>query len=430
MNIAVVGAGWAGLAAAVEATRAGHRVAVYETARSLGGRARAVEAALPDGRPVTLDNGQHILIGAYTESLRLMRQVGVNPDADLLRLPLTLQFPDGRGLRLPRLPVPLDVLAGILTHGAWPLRERLGLLRAALGWQRAGFDCDASLSVARLCEGLGPQVRAELIEPLCVSALNTPADQAGARVFLRVLRDALFGVRGGSQLLLPRTDLTALFPQAAARWLQQHGGTVRTGTRIARLQHQGAQWMLDGQPYDAVLLACSSTEAARLVHGAMPGQPAAAAMQAWAATAQALPFEAITTVYAWAAGARLASPMLALRHDAQHPAQFVFDRGALDGTSGLLAFVVSASRGAREDLQSQVLGQARAQLGLALQPVQTVVEKRATFACTPGLQRPAQRIAPGLLACGDYIEGPYPATLEGAVRSGLQAARALNAGAA
>ncbi len=132
MNIAVVGAGWAGLAAAVEATRAGHRVTVYETARTLGGRARAVEAALPDGRPVTLDNGQHILIGAYTESLRLMRQVGVNPDADLLRLPLTLQFPDGRGLRLPGLPVPLDVLVGILTHGAWPLRERLGLLRAAL----------------------------------------------------------------------------------------------------------------------------------------------------------------------------------------------------------------------------------------------------------------------------------------------------------
>jgi hypothetical protein len=87
----------------------------------------------------------------------------------------------------------------------------------------------------------------------------------------------------------------------------------------------------------------------------------------------------------------------------------------------LLAFVVSASEGTRDELQAQVLKQARRQLGLQLQAVQTVVEKRATFACTPGLQRPAQRIAPGLWACGDYVDGPYPATLEGAVRSATTA---------
>jgi hypothetical protein len=76
-------------------------------------------------------------------------------------------------------------------------------------------------------------------------------------------------------------------------------------------------------------------------------------------------------------------------------------------------------------LQAQVLTQARAQLGLLLQAVQTIVEKRATFACTPGLLRPAQEIAPGLLVCGDYVVGPYPATLEGAVRSALLAVQAL-----
>jgi predicted NAD/FAD-dependent oxidoreductase len=74
-----------------------------------------------------------------------------------------------------------------------------------------------------------------------------------------------------------------------------------------------------------------------------------------------------------------------------------------------------------------VLAQGQAQLGLELELVQTIVEKRATFACTPGLQRPAALIAPGLLACGDYVAGPYPATLEGAVRSGLHAARLLTA---
>ncbi len=404
------------MAAAVAAIQAGHQVTVFEAARTLGGRARGLEGHLPDGQAIALDNGQHILIGAYTETLRLMRQVGVDVEAALQRLPLTLKFPDGAGLQLPRLPVPLDVLAGILRNSGWPLPERLGLLRTALGWKLRGFECETQLSVADLCRQLGPHVMQELIEPLCVSALNTPAQQASAQVFLRVLRDALFGVTGGSQLLLPRLDLSALFPQVAARWLAQHGARVHVGTRVATLQREAAHCLLDGQAFDAVLLACSSTEAARL---------AAPVDTAWSRCANALHFEAITTVYAWAQDARLPAPMLALRHDARHPAQFVFDRGRLGGPTGLLAFVVSASQGERDTLQAQVLQQARNQLGLDLQAVQTVVEKRATFACTPGLQRPAQTIAPGLLACGDYVAGPYPATLEGAVRSGLTAAQAL-----
>lgn len=416
VRVAVVGAGWAGMAAAVQALGRGHQVTVFEASRSLGGRARGLEGRLPDGREIALDNGQHILIGAYTESLRLMQQVGVRLDTALQRLPLTLKFPDGAGLQLPRLPMPLDVLAGIVRNSSWPLGERLGLLRAALGWKLRGFECDALWSVAELCQPLGPRVMQELIEPLCVSALNTPAHQASAQVFLRVLKDALFGVPGGSQLLLPRIDLSALFPQAADGWLKQHGATVHPGTRITTLQAAGQHWLLDGQAFDAVLLACPSTEAARLV---------APVDAAWSRCAEALHFEAITTVYAWAADARLPAPMLALRHEAQQPAQFVFDRGLLGGTTGLLAFVVSASRGERDTLQARVLQQAREQLGLELQAVQTVVEKRATFACTPGLRRPPQAIAPGLLACGDYVEGPYPATLEGAVRSGLAAAGAL-----
>lgn len=430
MKVAVVGAGWAGMAAAVQATRDGHQVTVFEAARTLGGRARAVPGTLPDGREVTLDNGQHILIGAYTDTLRLMRDVGVDPQAALRRGPLTLQFPDGQGLRLPNtplLPTPLDALVGIALARGWPLGARLGLLREALRWQMAGFQCAPALSVAQLCQRLAPLVRQELIEPLCVSALNTPAPQASAQVFLRVLQDALFGIPGGSHLLLPRQDLTALFPAAAASWLQQHGGTVHAGTRVMQLRSAGPRWQLDGQPFDAVLLAASASESARLLMESAPTAPnlIAPGMHTWAATASALRYEAITTVYAWGHNAALATPMLALRCTPDAPAQFVFDRGQLGGPAGLLAFVVSASDAEREALQGQVLQQASTQLGLNLQAVQTVVEKRATFACTPGLQRPLQAIAPGLLACGDYVAGPYPATLEGAVRSGLQAVARL-----
>ena len=138
MKVAVVGAGWAGCAAAVEATRLGHQVTIFEASRIPGGRARRLMATV-DGQPALLDNGQHILIGAYAESLRLMKEVGVDIESALLRLPLTLRFPDGSGLSLPRWPAPLDAFAGILTARGWSWRDRFSLLKVALGWQLGGF---------------------------------------------------------------------------------------------------------------------------------------------------------------------------------------------------------------------------------------------------------------------------------------------------
>lgn len=419
------------MAAAVAACEAGHGVTVFEASRTLGGRARAVPGTLPDGTPVTLDNGQHILIGAYTETLRVMRQVGVSPEATLRRSPLSLPFVDGSGLQTPpwaaTWPAPLDAIAAIATARGWSGSERLSLIRASLGWQWASFACDAQRSVAQLCQGLAPRVLHELIEPLCVSALNTPATQASASVFLRVLKDALFGIRGGSHLLLPRVDLSALFPVAAAQWIAARGAQVHLGQRVQQLRWQAPCWLLDGQAFDRVVWSTSASNAALALVESANAAPESIAnsLRSWAATAQALRFEAIATVYAWAPQARLPHPMLALHATPAAPAQFVFDRGQLDGPSGLLAFVVSASAGSREELQAAVLAQAASQLqplGLGqLQVVQTVVEKQATFACTPALQRPPPHIAPGLIAAGDYVDGPYPATLEGAVRSGWAA---------
>ncbi len=422
MRVAIVGAGWAGLAAAVAAVQAGHQVTVFEASRQLGGRARRLDVPLPQGGSAVLDNGQHIMIGAYLQTLRLMQTVGVDPARAFLRLPLTLRFPDGEGLALPDWPAPLDAGWGILNAEGWHWSDKLSLLRTAAGWQLAGFRCGPEDSVAQLCRGLTPRVRAELIEPLCVSALNTPASRSSGQVFLRVIRDSLFGRGhagwGGSNLLLPRADLGSLFPEAAAAWLDRHGAPVRLGHRLQSLAASAGGWSLDGEPFDAVILATPPWESARLV--------AASGIEApgWLARADGLQHEAITTVYA-TGGPALPWPMLALRSSEQAPAQFVFDRAQLGGPAGLLAFVISASQGGREALQQQVLAQARA-LGWEVQPLQTVVEKRATFACTPGVQRPGVGVAPGLLACGDYVDGPYPATLEGAVRSALEAVEALS----
>ena len=437
LRIAVVGAGWAGLAAAVRAVQAGHRVTVFEAARQIGGRARGLALRLPDGREVMVDNGQHILIGAYTESLRLMRTVGVDPDQALLRLPLVLRFADGSGLQLPDWPAPLDVLTGILGARGWRWSDRVALLRTAMGWRRAGFACAPETTVAALCRALPPRLLAEFIEPLCVAALNTPIAEASGPVFLRVLHDALLGGRGHSNLLLPRVDLGALFPHAAARWLAQRGAAVRTGQRIDALHWQAPHWRVGQQDFDRVIWATSAFNAVpALVKSAQTAPNVVASdMLAWSTTAAGLTHRAITTVYAQAAATPasdrlLPAPMLALRSGPKAPAQFVFDRDAITrpaDPTGLLAFVVSDSGGERAALEAAVVMQARRELGLAVRPLLTITERRATFACTAGLQRPPAAIAPALLACGDFIVGPYPATLEGAVRSGIDAVRAATA---
>ena len=429
MKVAVIGAGWAGCAAAVEATRCGHQVTLLEATPTAGGRARRV-----DVHGAVLDNGQHILIGAYSETLKLMADLGVDEHTALLRLPLTMQFPDGNGLRLPQspfMPAPLDALVGIALARGWSWLDKLSLLKTASAWQLRRFQCPPQQSVAGLCRSVSPRIMATLIEPLCVSALNTPPDRASGQVFLRVMRDAMFSSSGGSNLLLPRVDLTALMPDAAMAWLQRHGGTVMLGARVQGITPSGTGWALTcadakcSEVFDRVVLACPPVEAARLA--ATSTLPC----DAWLAQTRGLQHEAIATIYLrvpGAAGACMRQPMLALRSSQQHPAQFVFDRGQLDGPPGLLAFVVSASVASAAELTQQVLAQADAQLGLrGLEAVQTIVEKRATFACSPGLVRPGTTIAPGLLACGDYIDGPYPATLEGAVRSGLEASRQLAA---
>jgi squalene-associated FAD-dependent desaturase len=416
----VVGAGWAGIAAAVHARRAGHEVEIFEMAPQAGGRARSVHTA-----GLLLDNGQHILIGAYQATLELMSLVGADAAKLLRRLPLALQYPDGQGLSLrPGAPIPAFVRA-VLGRVGWSWGERLALLMVASGWATRRFRCDDAWSVADLCRSLPARVQQELIEPLCVAALNTPAEQASGIVFLRVLRDALFSGVGSSDLLLPAAPLGALLPEPAVAWFEHEGVRLHTTTRIARLQPAEIGWRLDDRPFDTVVLACSAAEAARLT---LPYTPA------WAQQAAALHYEPIVTVYLQCPGAQLDLPMLALHADGAAPAQFVFDLGALGGAPGVFAFVISGAsdwveRGLEATAQA-TLGQAQAAFAAGTWPVRPSVlhaaaEKRATFRCTPGLQRPPAAIAPGLWAAGDYVAGPYPATLEGAVRAGRDAARAL-----
>lgn len=414
-KVAVVGAGWAGLSAAIAAVQAGHQVQVFEMARECGGRARSHGG--PHG---LLDNGQHIMIGAYRETLRLMRLVGVDIERALLRSPLNLQYPDGAGLALPAGSPSLAFARGVLGTHQWSVRDRVVLLATALKWRLQGFVCPPDQTVADLCANLRPGILRELVEPLCVAALNTPMRLASGQVFLRVLRDALFGGPGSADLLLPRVGLSALFAQPATRWLQIHGAVVHRGRRVTRVIRATTGWRVDGDSFDAVVLSTTAREAARLTEHINPG---------WSATTRGLDHQPIITFWLSEPTLTLGRPMVAMRCDGGEPAQFGFDLSALGGAAGMFTFVVSDAaiwikRGIDVTLNALLQQVRRVFIGKfaddgCVRHVHT--ERRATFTCQAGMRRPPARIAAGLMAAADYVDGPYPSTLEGAVQAGQQA---------
>jgi len=428
MKVAVIGAGWAGLAAAVRAHQAGHAITVFESATMPGGRARS-----DDGGAAATDNGQHILLGGYARTLALMREVGVDVDRALLRLPLAMHYPDGAGFVLsPTGSRPLAAARALLGARGFSARDKLATAAMSLAWQWRRFRCPPTLTVdALLRHAPTSRVKALLIEPLCVAALNTPGSAASAAVFLRVMRDSLFGARDASDLLLPQLPLAQLLPLPAMAWLREHDVDVHLRRRVTALEQAGDGWRLrlgaddDGTRFDRVILATPATEAARLTATLAPD---------WSATAAALEHEPIVTLVLLAPRRPWPAAMLALHADAdQRPAQFAFKLGAQDEAFDRVTLVVSAAgdwlaRGA-DALTAAALAQYRAAFAIGADEAVTCVsvrsDKRATFRCAADVVRPAMRVAPGLLAAADYVAGPYPATLEAAVLAGEAAAAAL-----
>jgi squalene-associated FAD-dependent desaturase len=330
------------------------------------------------------------------------------PDSALLRLPLEIRYPGKFHLRARRLPMPLGLAIGMLAARGVPFSERTGALRFMSILGKEKFTLEEDISVDRLLErhGQAGAIGHYLWRPLCVSALNTPSAIASASLFLRTVRDTLAGGPGAADLLLPRVDLSRLFPEPAAAFVMRHGGEMRFRDTVRDLE------ALKGA-YDAVIVAVGPHQLKSLLPQLVlehTYQPIYTCYLQYPETVQ-LPF-----------------PMLGL---ADGLVQWVFDRGALLGEHGRLACVISA----QGDHQQMTLDELAVRCHRELRQVvdlpdpawtRVIAEKRATITSVVAAKKVPTEID-GVLLAGDYTDPDYPPTLEAAVRSGLRAAQlALN----
>ena len=431
-SAAIVGGGWAGCAAAAELTAAGANVTLFEAAAELGGRGRRVALEL-DGVTHTLDNGQHLMIGAYRSVAEVLGTVGVSVDRLVERRPFELSYPDGFSITASPLPAPWHLVTALLRARGltWNDRWAMANFLRALKADRWQVRPDRAAAGWLAGHGQSDTLIARIWRPLCIAALNTPLAEASAQVFANVLRDSLGADSAASMLWLPRCDLSALLPEAVERFVSAHGGAVLRGTRVEAIAPAEEGFRLEPGlgSFDTVVYAAPPAHLGRVASAFAPDlSDALDAIQEFA-------YEPICTVYLkYDVDVPLPRGFTALLDDAGQRAygQWVFDRGALDPANrGVVAVVVSAS-GAHDDeplsaLCDAVARQLTHELGFpGPRAARAIVEKRATLAARPRLRRPPNATqVPGFVLAGDWTASDYPSTLESAVRSGRAAARLL-----
>ena len=466
VDVAIIGAGWAGLAAAVNATQAGHKVALFDSAPQAGGRARKSTVRFAPRCEVNLDNGQHLLIGAYKECVALINKVG---GQTLQRSSMRLQSTSGLDIAsiaptgiLKLLPASFLRGLGFCLAKGLTVSDKVSIsaMLARLQWSKWQAKSEAQ-SVSNLLKEFkqSDSVQKNFWLPLCMATMNTPAETADAATFCRVLRDSLGSAdHDASDFLTPLTHLGAAFPDAALHWLGQCAGNscaIYLRTTVLSLLRSRSLWALNNNVHARhVIIALPPSNTARLLESVRdqtaPVLPAPAlhltlAGQTAIDMLNGFNYLPIATVYlAWRSHQTLPS-MLMLNDDraSGSPGQWLFSRGLHQteiGSVTIAAIVISAWDSTATGLDSNqaladaVKRQVSFEANLPMADYATViVEKRATFACTAGRPRfNAQSLKKepafeNIWLAGDYCYSDYPATLEGAVRSGIAAASQIKA---
>jgi squalene-associated FAD-dependent desaturase len=449
-DVAVIGAGFAGLSAAVRLARLGARVLVLEARPRLGGRA----TAFPDRETGELvDNGQHVILGCYSATLAFLSEIGALDNVRLQKT-LTVVMVDRAGVRsrleCPALPAPLHLVGGVLDWDALPWRDRLSVLRMATplrlarralkpGSQRIAASPGETVEnwlvrngqTARLCEMLW--------NPLVLAALNQPPELAAAPAFARVLGEMFGSDPATAAIGLPTKPLDQMYAEPARAFIEALGGEVRTGSPATVEIADGSEPSIAAVASGAERWSVTSVVSAvpwYALDGLFPGGAGQQALAPVLTAARAMAASPIVTVNLWFDRQIIDEPFVGLPGRTM---QWVFDKRAVFGGSAAHVSLVSSGAAAilarRND---ELTALAISELGSALPAVAgatvlraTVVrEPRATFSLAPGQpSRPETRTAiRGLALAGDWIATGLPATIESAVRSGHRAAAAIAGG--
>ena len=441
-HVIVIGGGMAGLAAASSLAHSGIAVTLLEAASQLGGRARSVAIEF-NSQVIQLDNGQHIMLGAYHETLKLLASIGVQEEDAFLRVPLTLDVRSGTQtafkLSTPTyLPAPLNQLIGFLCCKGLQWRERVAVIQFMLRLKKSNYQLSADQPLAVFLQSNQQSSNAITLlwEPLCLAALNTPINIASSKVFLNVLRDT-FKSKNSADFLLPKHDLTQLFSQPVESYFKAIGKKIILNQRVKRITpNQNGFTVFCKQALTKESQANeSSFEASHVIVATSPVRlrnviTDLPKLNLVANQTESYEYQPIYTVYLqYPSNVTISAPMLGLVGGVS---QWVFDRGILCGQHGLMAVIISAEGQhqllTQHELALKVAQELKASFPQLAQALwhKVIAEKRATFSCSVNLPRPAQATPyPNLYLAGDYTYADYPATIEGAVRSGVIAANLI-----
>ena len=429
-RIAVVGGGLAGLAAAVECADAGATVTLYEARPRLGGATFSLQR-----NGYWLDNGQHVALRCCTAYRGFLRRLGVTALLEVqprLRIPVLSESGARATIDRTGLPAPFHLTATLLRYRHLSLRDRLAASRAAIGLRRLDPE-DPALDRQTFGSWLRENGQSEraitvLWNLIALPTLNLDADDASLALAAKVFRTGLLDESDACDMAIPTVPLQQLHADAAAAVLAERGAEIRVGTAVRTVERTdgGLSVHLRGsvEQADAVVVAVPHHTVDRLLPRGVLDP----------AVAGGLGTSPIVNLHLQYDRPVLDEPFAAV---VDSPVQWLFDRTASSGVEQgqLVSISISGADRELEESQAELRERYVAALGRLLPAVRQAVlldvvvtrEPRATFRGVPGTQalRPGPRTSvPGLYLAGAWTDTGWPATMEGAVRSGMAAAHA------